>query len=115
VARSSARPPPIAIRLEEAKKGGAVLQRGHDLHVDHAGFAVEQVADPDLAIDVHAGGQAVAAVGGPLQREGIDRPLDHEESDGGDIDPVSAHVAPHRYPVMTISGHDDIRSCRCTG
>jgi hypothetical protein len=63
------------------KKGRAVLQRRHDLHVDHAGLALEQAPDPDLAVDVHAGGQAVASIGAVLQRDGIDRPFEGKEAD----------------------------------
>src|SRR5256714_1642895 len=57
---------------------------------------MEQVADPHLAIAVHAGGQAIAPVSGVLERDRIHRPLQHEGSDGCDIGPICAHVVPHR-------------------
>jgi hypothetical protein len=93
VARSSASAPPIANRLVEAKNAVPYLQRSHDLHVDHARLAVEHAADPGLAKHVHARRQAVAAIGGMLERHGIDQPFDRKEPDRDDVDEIGAHVA----------------------
>src|ERR1700730_5781280 len=85
----------------------SVLQRPHDLHVDHAGLAVEHAPDPDLAVDIHAGGQAVAPVGGVLQRDRIHRPFQDEEADRQNIDQIGTHVsspvvdACHAWSVAT--------------
>jgi hypothetical protein len=35
------------------KEGGAVLQRRHDLHVDHTHVALEHAADPHFAVAIH--------------------------------------------------------------
>src|SRR5712672_2804586 len=78
VERSSASAPPIASRLVEAKNAVPFLQRRHDLHVHHARLATEHVSDPYFAVDVHARRQAVAAVGGVFERDGIDQPLQGE-------------------------------------
>jgi hypothetical protein len=45
------------------------------------GLAVEQASDPDLAIGMHAGRQAVAPVRGMLERDGVHRPFEQEEAD----------------------------------
>ena len=100
VGRSQQRQP--AADREQAgggKKRRAVLQRRHDLHVDHPGLAVEHAPDPDLAVDMHAGRQAVASVGGMLQRDGVHRPFQDEEADRQNIDQVCAHVAVPFKPV----------------
>ena len=94
VARSSASAPPTAIRLVEAKNAVPFCSDAHDLHVDHAGLAVEHAPDPDLAVDIHAGRQAVASVGGVLQRDGIHRPFQDEEADRQNIDPIAAMSHP---------------------
>jgi hypothetical protein len=67
--------------------------RRHDLGIDHAGLAVEHAADPDLAVFVHAGGQAVAPIGAVLERDRVHRPFDGEEADRQDVDQVGAHAA----------------------
>jgi hypothetical protein len=75
------------------KECRAVLQRRHDLHVDHAGVAVEQAPHPDLAVDIHAGGQALASVGGTLEGDGIHGPFEDEEADRYNVDRIYAHAA----------------------
>ncbi len=84
------------------EEGGAVLERGHDLHVDHARLAVEQAAHPDLAIAVHPRRQAVAAIGGMLERCGIDQPFDDEEGDRQNIDRILLN--PCSRPFRAFSG-----------
>ena len=75
------------------EKCRAVLQRRHDLRIDHAGLAVEQAADPFFAVDMHARRQAVAPIGRMLQRHGVYRPFQDEEADRQNIDRICRHIA----------------------
>jgi hypothetical protein len=83
VACSSASAPPSAIRLVEA-------------------------AHPHLAVAVHARRQAVAAIGRMLQRQRVDQPLDDEEADGGDVDPMPAHVC-LLARIATLATHGEVQ------
>jgi len=97
------------------KERGAVLQGRHHLHVHHAGLAIEQVPDPDLAIRVHAGRQTVTSIGRVLQRDGINGPFQHKETDREDVHPICSHRAPlHRMlPRATPRGNRDAAQLEC--
>jgi hypothetical protein len=83
-------------RRSRAKERRAVLQRGHDLHLDHPRLAIEHVPDPDLAIDVHPRRQAVAAVGGMLQRDGVNQKFE---------DKPTARISTEYQPMLSSLQH----------
>ncbi len=65
---------------------GAVLQRGHDLHVDHPGLAQEHAAHPGFPVALHARVERAAAVAGPLDHDGIGHPGADEAQHTDDIE-----------------------------
>src|SRR5450759_3583879 len=66
----------------------AALQNGTAFFASTSLLAVEQAPDPDLAVDMHAGGQAVASIGGMLERDGVHHPFENEKADGQNIDQI---------------------------
>jgi hypothetical protein len=65
---------------------GAVLQRRHDLGIDHAQLAMERTAHPDVAIGVHAGIEPGVAAGTPFDRDRVAAPRQEEERERGDVE-----------------------------
>src|ERR1051325_11120335 len=61
------------------EKGGAVLQRSHDLAVDHAHVAAEHFAHPRFAVAVHAVVEPAPAKRAPFHHRAVTGPGDGEK------------------------------------